>query len=147
MTPLDLRQSCDLTDSELTALLNPAGATQMQRVVLSADGLLDLPTLTLTTAGDQLRDRALRLIRGQEPRPTPLTLPPAPVGQLSAPLACLRYVAAHPGVAWRYLTQLYGRDVVAHCHHAGWLTGELRRGAPQQLTRLGIKYVVQEEMR
>jgi len=146
MTPLDLRQYCDLTDNELTALLHPAGATQIQRVVLSGDGLLDLPTLTLTAAGDQLRDRALRLLRGQEPRPTPLTLPPAPVGRLSAQLACLRYVAEHPGVAWRYLTQLYGRDVVAQCHHAGWLAGELRRGAPQQLTRLGTRYVTEEEL-
>ena len=146
MTPLDLRQYCDLSDSELAALLNPAGATQMQRLVLSQDGLLNMATLTLTTAGDQLRERALCLSRGIATLPPPLTLPHRPDPGLSAQFACLRYVAEHPGVAWRYLTQLFGREVVEQCHHAQWLTGELRRGAPQQLTRLGTKYVTEAEL-
>lgn len=141
MTPLDLRQYCDLSDSELTALLNPGGATAAQRLVLNQEGLLDLPTLTLTAAGTRLRAQALQLIRQPAPSPAPLALPDLPPGSLSVQVACLRYVAVHPGVAWRYLTQLYSREVVAQCHAAGWLTGELHRGAPQELTQLGIRYV------
>ncbi|HNT75291.1 MAG TPA: hypothetical protein PKH77_09750 [Anaerolineae bacterium] len=147
MTPLDLRQSCDLSDSDLAALLNPGSATPAQQLVLRQDGLLDGATLTLTAAGEQLRTRVGCLLHGQEPQPAPLGLPPLPPGSLSAQVACLRYVATHPGVAWRYLTQLFGREVVAQCHSAGWLTGELRRGAPQALTALGIRYVTEEEPR
>lgn len=147
MTSLDLRQSCDLSDSDLAALLNPGSATAAQQLVLSQDGLLDNATLTLTPAGEQLRTRVGRLLRGQEPPPVPLALPPLPPGSLSAQVACLRYVATHPGVAWRYLTQLFGREVVEQCHHAQWLTGDLHRGAPQELTALGVRYVTEEEPR
>ena len=147
MTPLDLRQYCDLSDSDLAALLNPAGATQMQRLVLSQDGLLDMATLTLTAAGEQLRERALRLSRGIATLSPPLALPHRPGPGLSVQFACLRYVATHPGVAWRYLTQLFGREVVEQCHHAQWLTGALHRGAPQELTALGVRYVTEEEPR
>lgn len=141
MMPFDLRQYCDLSDSDLAVLLNPGSASAAQRLVLSQEGWLELPTLALAAAGAQLRTRALRLIQREETLPQPLRLPDLPHGSLSTQVACLRYVATHPGVAWRYLTQLYSREVVEQCHHAQWLSGELRRGAPQELTALGIRYV------
>jgi len=144
-----LLRYCDLRPKDVEALQCPGTAHPATLAQLRRDGLLSKRN-ALTVAGAQVLRRALHL-KTSDPAPPILegnirlphwsTLkrldPPLTTGQAKL----LRQLAQQPGLAWRFLSGIYGEWTLEKMKEAGLATGQHRRGAEWHLTEAGLELV------
>lgn len=146
-----LERYCDLQPEELAALENPEQANPRTLVRLRRDGLLDEvnePTLDgiyLLTVADVLQAHGPLppVVEGDTATPHWTRLRRIDPSLTAYHVDVLRRLAREPGLAWGFLTHLFGKKMLRFLRDGLWLIhGKEKRGAPWTLTERGLDLVL-----
>lgn len=150
----DLNRYCDLTENQVRFLRDPANAHPAARAAFIRDGLMR-PDGSITPDGRKALEIAEEYLGGRrKPEPPLLILnrdavrfsPDRERGLYAVHLKALLDLALRPGLAWRYMCSLYGREVMQRLWEENFVVGRPVRGAPQYISFAGLK-VLEEALK
>ena len=106
------------------ALRDPGSASPAMRRALRDGGLLD-DSGSLTPAGRFALERAEEILSGSFREPSPLVEASweeiRGIGRRLPDAKCLHYVCRHPGLALRFLRQVFGNAPLERLRSRGWI--------------------------
>lgn len=142
-----LWEFADLTLPEIQILRAPQmQPVTQQHFTLFQDGLLCRlqHTYTLTSEGRAALRWVERILATQRPLYAPVLLCTEPVDVITAPPTrrALFDLSQRPGLAWNWLCNTYGYQVIQPLWQADQLMGRPIRSAPQYLCRKGLQSLI-----
>lgn len=151
---IDLNKYCDLTESQVRFLRDPANAHPAARAAFIRDGLM-FPDGSLTPDGRKALEIAEEYLSGRRKPEPPLILlpdhhdirfsPDRERGLYAIHFKAMLQLARWPGLAWRWMNSTFP-GAMQKLREENYIIGRPVRCAPQYLTIKGLE-VLEEALR